>query len=50
MEGSVPCYNAQAFDTPYNSRASYDKELRNMLKSGIIEPMGFTRISCISSS
>ena len=32
--------SARAFDTPYHLRASYDKELINMLEAGIIEPMG----------
>ena len=40
-EGSVPTYNACLFDMHFHLREPYDRELKNMMEAGILEPILF---------
>ena len=40
-EGAVPTYNACLFDTPFHLREPYDRELKNMMETGVLEPILF---------
>ena len=37
---AVPCYNARAYDTPYHLREPYEREIKDMVDGGLIEPCG----------
>ena len=49
-EGSNPIYNARAFDSPYHLHAAYDREIKDMMKAGILEPMGLRELDWCSQA
>ena len=49
-EGAKPVYVSRPFDVPYHLRVPYEKELRNMMDGGLIEPCGFETTNWSSRS